>query len=427
MSTHRPFAELNVWQKIFAEHWESFSNAFFAEHNCFPPEHWHENVMRMIGCGDIREGYYEYLCRECGATRKVGFTCKSRLCLRCAKSAIDDWLAQMKSVLFEGVVHRQVVLTIPPAIRPLVLSDCECMKAFADAGASAIKKLLGGWRRNWRLQVGLVAVMQLHGRAGNQNPHLHFVVSEGGVDKDGLWREITYFATRKLRKLWQYEVITALKKAVRGTPGQKKWNALLGSMFGKYPTGFDVGCMPEKGPIERLVTYLCKYVSSPPISLRRIVRYDGVSVTFNYSDHRRGFVCETLPAAEFIGRMILHLPPKGFRMVRYYGIYARPVRRKFHEKVRHCLARLVRRMESAAQRFALRRDPGANKRLPAAIGKAPLRCDVCGSENLELICVWDKKKGFLFHGIRGEPPANPGDGSANSACHGHYVQLSLPF
>lgn len=58
-------------------------------------------------CGDIREGYYEYVCGDCGATTKVGFTCKSRLCLRCFKVAVDDWLQTARKVLFEGVVHRQ--------------------------------------------------------------------------------------------------------------------------------------------------------------------------------------------------------------------------------------------------------------------------------------------------------------------------------
>jgi len=77
--------------------------------------------------------------------------------------------------------------------------------------------------------------------------------------------------------------------------------------------------MPEEGPVERLVIYLCKYVSSPPISIRRIEGYDGQNVTYRYKDHRRGEVKETITAVEFIGRMIRHLPPKGFRMVRYYG------------------------------------------------------------------------------------------------------------
>jgi len=407
MTTDRSFDELNLWQRIFADHWDAFEFDFVREQGCALPEHWRENVERMLSCGDIREGYYEYVCEACGTTRKVGFTCKSRLCLRCFKSAVDDWLEQAGSVLFEGVVHRQVVLTVPKALRPLIVSDAKFLKAFMDAGAAALKKLIEQWRPKQRIRVGIMAVLQLHGRSGNQNPHLHFVVSEGGVDRNGQWRTVNYFDTRKLRKQWQYQVLMALKKTVRGTVYQSEWTPRLGSMFRKYPTGFDCDCMPEKGPVERLIVYLCKYVSSPPISLRRITHYDGKNVTYRYDDHRRGKVCETISAVEFIARMIRHLPPKGFRMVRYYGIYARPIRKKIHALVCDVLQRLVQRAESVAQYFARRnaRGSGCESRDGAVgLGKAPMRCAHCGSTDMILLRIWDKHKGIVYEAIRDGPP-----------------------
>jgi len=309
--TQRPFEELNLWQRIFMEHWTGFAASYEREHGRAIPEHWQENVERMLSCGDIREGYYEYQCRDCHTTKKVGFTCKSRLCLRCFKMAVDEWLNQARKVLFEGVIHRQVVLTVPKMLRPLVLAEEAFLKVYMDAGAVAVKELIREWRRAKKIRVGIMAVLQLHGRAGNSNPHLHFVVSEGGIDKDNAWRQVSFFDTKKLRKKWQYHVLTALRKAVRGTAYEAAWHARLGSMFPKYPTGFDCDCMPESGPVERLVIYLCKYVSAPPISIRRIENYDGQNVTYRYEDHRKGEVHETIPASEFIGRMIRHLPPKG--------------------------------------------------------------------------------------------------------------------
>ena len=399
MIAQRPFEELNLWQRIFAEHWASFVAGHEREQGRPVPEHWHENVERMLSCGDIREGYYEYYCRDCGATKKVGFTCKSRLCLRCFKVAVDDWLKQVKSVLFEGVIHRQVVLTVPKSMRALILADEGFLKVYMDAGAQAVKELIEEWRRKKKIRVGIMAVLQLHGRAGNRNPHLHFVVSEGGIDKDKQWRDVNYFDTRKLRKKWQYHVITALKKAVRGTAYEAEWSAKLGGMFPKYPTGFDVDCMPESGPVERLVVYLCKYVSSPPISIRRIEGYDGQNVTYRYEDHLRGPVTETISAVEFIGRMIQHLPPKGFRMVRYYGIYTRPVREKVHALVSGALKALVERAESVARYFAkkLGKDVTEYRRkLAEQFGKGPMRCPECGSVNLLLIRIWSKTAGLIY-------------------------------
>jgi hypothetical protein len=333
----------------------------------------------------------------------VGFTCKSRLCLRCFKVAVDDWLNQARDVLFEGVVHRQVVLTVPKSIRPLILADEEFLKVYMDAGAKAVKELVAEWRRKKKIRVGIMAVLQLHGRAGNQNPHLHFVVSEGGIDKDKQWRDVNYFDTRKLRKKWQYHLITALKKAVRGTAHDREWRDKLGAMFRLYPTGFDVDCMPESGPVERLVTYLCKYVSSPPISIRRIEGYDGQNVTYRYEDHLKGPVTETISATEFIGRMIQHLPPKNFRMVRYYGIYARPIRDKVHALVAKALKVLVERAESVAKYFAKKLGNDVTeyrRKLEERFGKGPMRCPACGSVKLLLIRIWSKTGGMIYDILR---------------------------
>ena len=145
MSTDRPFSELNLWQRIFAEHWERFVAAYQAEHQRPIPSHWEPNVRQMLSCGDIRQDYSEYLCPHCQESRKIGFTCKSRLCLRCFKTAVDGWLETARQVLFEGVVHRQVVLTVPKEIRPLILAEPKFLKAFADAGARAVQELVKQW------------------------------------------------------------------------------------------------------------------------------------------------------------------------------------------------------------------------------------------------------------------------------------------
>jgi len=154
-------------------------------------------------------------------------------------------------------------------VRPLILAEPKFLKVFVDAGAKAVQHLVAQWRPKKKIKVGIMAVLQVHGRAGNPNPHLHLVVSEGGLDRHKQWRAVTYFDTRKLRKLWQYQVVTALKKAVRGTGYAAKWLGKLGRLFRDYASGFDCHAMPEKGPVERLVIYLCKYVSSPPMGLSR--------------------------------------------------------------------------------------------------------------------------------------------------------------
>jgi len=129
-------------------------------------------------------------------------------------------------------------------------------------------------------------------------------------------------------------------------------------------------------------------------------------------DSRRGAVHETIPATEFIGRMIQHLPPKGFRMVRYYGIYARPVREKIHALVADALQALVRRAALVAEFFARKRGttPEAYRaKLDERFGKGEMRCPNCGSTKMLLIRIWSKTAGVVYDLLR--------DGVAPAAVH----------
>ncbi|MDD3583562.1 MAG: hypothetical protein PHG74_06045, partial [Kiritimatiellae bacterium] len=86
-----------------------------------------------------------------------------------------------------------------------------------------------------------------------------------------------------------------------------------------------------------------------------------------------------------------------FRMVRYYGIYARPVRKKIHALVADALQVLVRRAGQVAQYFARQR-PGQpdSRKLEERFAKGEIRCPACGSANMLLIRIWTKTKGVVY-------------------------------
>lgn len=172
--------------------------------------------------------------------------------------------------------------------------------------------------------------------------------------------------------------------------------------------------------MERLVVYLCKYVSSLPISIRRIEVYDGRNVTYRYDDHRRGTVRETLPAVEFIARMIRHLPPKGFRMVRYYGIYARPLREKMHTLAAAALERLCRAAARVSAYFAQKKGIPAEQyagKIEQQFGDHRPRCKNRGSTRLQLIRIWSKSAGVIYDAVRDDPSISPDGDRAPPAVH----------
>ena len=98
------------------------------------------------------------------------------------------------------------------------------------------------------------------------------------------------------------------------------------------------------GRYENLARYLARYVVSPPISIRRINGYDGKTVRYHYRSHKTESVEEEqVDVCTFIGRMIQHILPKGFKRIRYYGVQAT----KTFEQVKGIIQSLVQGQESS--------------------------------------------------------------------------------
>ena len=82
-------------------------------------------------------GSIEYRCLQCGeGTHRVAMSCKSSLCLRCAKVYVDNWVSQVSQMLHEGVIYRHIVLTVPAILTANVLS----------AGTSGAESIHALWR-----------------------------------------------------------------------------------------------------------------------------------------------------------------------------------------------------------------------------------------------------------------------------------------
>ena len=84
-----PTRDWSVFQQIFAEHWEAFQHA----HPRYQTAYYTGLVAKMLACGNPAQiGYSEYRCLHCGqGTHVVAMSCKSSLCLRCAKVYVDHW------------------------------------------------------------------------------------------------------------------------------------------------------------------------------------------------------------------------------------------------------------------------------------------------------------------------------------------------
>ena len=142
-----------------------------------------------------------------------------------------------------------------------------------------------------------------------------------------------------------------------------------------------------------MARYVGKYVASPPISVRRIDRYDGKRVTYHYHSHRSERTeHETIDVWTFIGRMIQHTMPKGFKRIRYYGVQATKTFAKVKAVIQAALSQVKEVVKDAVKsipRLTYR------PRYEKSTGRNPLICEPCGGA-MGLWRIWHPAYGVIY-------------------------------
>src|SRR5437868_8395554 len=197
----------------------------------------------------------------------------------------------------------------------------DVLSAFMRCGAQCLDDFYSTVRGK-ALRGGSITVLHTHGRNGQYHPHLHLLATSGGYDGQGeRWEHLQYVPYDLLRRKWQWHLLTMLRQTLR----TEAVNRLVDACFQQYPDGLVTNVQKGQVPAQAqsVARYVAKYVVSPPISVRRIDCYDGKRVTYHYRSHRTGRMeHETVPVDPFIGRMVQHVMPKGFKRIRDYGVQA---------------------------------------------------------------------------------------------------------
>jgi len=184
------------------------------------------------------------------------------------------------------------------------------------------------------IEVGLICVLHPFGKDMKFHPHLHLLITEGGFDKNGKFHKVCHFPAEAFRRCWQYVVLDTFQKVGFS-------NKVASALYAKYRKGFYVW-VHKRGRIKHpkhIARYVGRYVRHPAIANRRITHYDGRMVKFYYDDE--GEIVNVVMSVEgFISALIQHIPPPHFKMVRYYGAYARRVKRRYGAKVQSGIRQL---------------------------------------------------------------------------------------
>lgn len=277
----------------------------------------------MAQCRTAALGGHLDRCGACGAERPSYNSCRNRHCPSCQGSAARAWVSQRLERILP-VPHFHVVFTVPAALRPLFALDPAGMYDRLFAAATTTLRILAADR--WGVQLGITAVLHTWNQDLGYHPHLHCIVTGGGLDPSGRWKASLdgyLLPQRWLASFFCGAMVRALRTsyADKTLVVPRAWDRpkpFSAAMRRVYSEDWVVYAKRPFGGPEGIFEYLGRYTHKVGISDHRLVDVTDDTITFA----RRNRAPATVTPAEFVRRLARHILPDGFRKIRHYGLYA---------------------------------------------------------------------------------------------------------
>jgi hypothetical protein len=332
----------------------------------------HRRVLRdVVACRTAALGGHVHACDHCGARQYSYHSCRNRHCPKCHGEQTQRWLDRQRARLLPCASFL-LTFTLPAELRALARAHQKVVYSLLMTAAAGALLKLAADPRYLGARPGMLAVLHTWTRALLYHPHVHMLVTAGGLrDADGTWvatrRAAFLVPGRALSRLFRAKVRTGLRKAglldqAPATVWRHEW----------------VVHVQQAGTGQKVLDYLARYVFRVAIVNSRLERFTEGQVTFRYRDARTGALQRcTLDAMTFLGRFLQHVLPQGFAKVRHYGLFS-PSR---HDLLAHAREQLVAASASP---------PAAEAPNDPALVHAPEpvpspRCPRCGIGVLHLV------------------------------------------
>ena len=298
-------------------------------------------IRLLASCRTGMLGSHFEQCDNCGYKGKSYNSCRNRHCPACQQKDKLEWLdKRMEELLPTGYYH--LVFTLPHELNPLSFQNKKVMYGLLFQAASQILLELTKDTRHLGADIGLISVLHTWGQNMMEHPHLHCIMPAGGLSFD---RKHWVHAGKKDGFFIHYKV---LSEKFRG-----KYLDLLSQAYLRGELDFHGNLLKIKGPVQftrflsplynkdwvvniqkpignpgKILEYLSRYVFRIAITNQRIQEVKKGKVLFTWKDYRTNrFRRMRLDVDEFIRRFLLHVLPKGFFKVRYYGIFSNRYRK----------------------------------------------------------------------------------------------------
>jgi hypothetical protein len=285
------------------------------------------NLMAHCRHGEL--GYNRAECRNCHHHEWYASSCGDRHCPQCLGPRQAKWSEQVCERL-PDCPHFHVVFTVPSEFHEFFELNYRMASGLFFGAVAETLELFQ--RNDWKMRGGFFGVLHTWGRALTWHPHIHLLVSAGGVRPDGRWgaaRSNYLFPVKALSKVFRGVMLRRIEAL--DTSREVRWPAGLAALEERRDwrlklaaKSWNVFSRPTLGNTRRVVRYLARYTSRIAISNQRITGVDEQreTVSFEWKDYRDGGRTKEmeLGGAEFIRRFTRHLVPKGLRRIRYFGL-----------------------------------------------------------------------------------------------------------
>lgn len=281
---------------------------------------------------DSLGGHIE-ICDTCGNVHVSYNSCRNRHCPKCQGMAREKWIYDRQQDILP-IKYFHVVFTVPEELYPIFRMNQKLLYDILFKASSQTLLELSSDKKYIGAQIGFISVLHTWGQNLMFHPHIHCIVTGGGLsENENSWRNSKkkfFIPVKVLGKKFRGKFLCYLKDEYYAnelklySEGHRLMDKFVFSDFidNLFKKNWVVYC---KKPFENencVINYLGRYTHRVAISNSRIVDFKDKKVTFkwkDYKDNSRNKIM-TLDASEFIRRFLLHVLPKGFVKIRYYGL-----------------------------------------------------------------------------------------------------------
>ena len=288
----------------------------------------------IMECRTQALGGHSDVCTECGYTHQSYNSCRNRHCPKCQTVKKEQWIGRRKQDVLD-VKHFHTVFTIPSELNALVLQNPRRLYDLLFRASSETVRELTADAKYLGAAVGYMSILHSWGSNMSFHPHIHMVVTAGGIAPDGRWKPTRgrfFLPVKVLSRLFRGKFLSGCRAlcargeiSLTGENGnavsRKAFTSLVDGCYNKDWVVYSK--VPFNGA-EGVFEYLGRYTHRLVISNNRILSVAGGKTTFLWKDYRDESKMKetTLSNGEFIRRFLLHVLPHGFTRIRHYGLYS---------------------------------------------------------------------------------------------------------